>query len=506
MVGKLKAGQHVDPEDEFSRLLPSVDRREAVETLMQAAEAAAGEVQQSNPQAGLRMIDNLLGWNRTQLATAASVSAPTAPTPSGLISPFPGFDVGKRSGRMGEARSGGSAHNGEDFPAPVGTPIVAPMGGEVVASMRNARGGNQVRVRMDDGSIVGFAHLSSRGVEVGQRVEAGAQLGLSGNTGKSTGPHVHMTMEVNGKKVSPSDHFARQAPGAPEASEAFAAAFGSDGAAGQPQADAAGLEQPQIASLTGPLSLAPSQVLHLQEFRRTYSQRAEAEAERQRTDRHATTSAGVLGRLAGVGGAYPTTTEVRSLMRSDAISPQQGMQFLSIIDSDARQARSEARQALAWRREDQRENKETYLRGQVSSLLGPVYAGRATITETTGKLLAMAASERDPEVRQALTHAVHGELSQLQTLRQKGPEYQGAGSDLDGWETAYSGQLGGVRLPRGLDTQGARALIRSKLDEVRTELGRGDVPPEKVSSYMDRAERRLDLWFTQTFPPRAVKR
>ncbi|MFC3214057.1 hypothetical protein [Novosphingobium panipatense] len=121
-----------------------------------------------------------------------------------------------------------------------------------------------------------------------------------------------------------------------------------------------------------------------------------------------------------------------------------------------------------------------------------------------GKLTAAVSREADPELRQALMQSVHGELSQLQTLRQKGPEYQGAGDDLDGWEDTYAGQLGKVRLPRGMDTQSARALIRSKMDEVRTDLGRGNVSPEKVRGYMESAERRLDMWFSHTFPPRPV--
>ncbi|GAB7553103.1 hypothetical protein NRB_26090 [Novosphingobium sp. 11B] len=592
VIGKLKAGQQIDPADEFARLLPSVDRRAAVETLMQAVEAAAGEAQQSDPQAGLRMIDGLLGWAQRgsgrptddlpkplipgnlseairyrvknsdgsvstvrtmsigtdegevliptvvddkvvsdeaaiehfrktgenfgtfktpEEATAYAMALHsrheaqlakegTAPT-TGLLQPFQGFTAGKRTGKMGDARSGGSSHNGEDFPVPVGTPITSPLGGEVISSMRNARGGNQVRVRLDNGAIVGFAHLSSREVQVGQRVEAGAQLGLSGNTGKSTGPHVHMTMEVDGRKVSPSDYFAQRARAALPTSEALGSAFGSAGSG-----EDSGGEVSTITPLEGPLALSPGQVLHLQEFRRTYSQRAEAEAERRRSEDQAGNLSQLIARLTGAEGNYPTKAEVQAKVRAGAVSPQQGMQLLNIIDGDTRQARSDARQAVAWAREDQRESKESYLRSRVGSLLGPVYAGRATITETVGKLTAAVSRESDPELRQALMQSVHGELSQLQTLRQKGPEYQGAGDDLDGWEDAYGGQLGKVRLPRGMDTQSARGLIRSKLDEVRTELGRGNVPPDRVKGYMESAERRLDLWFSQTFPPRAVKR
>ena len=124
-----------------------------------------------------------------------------------LVAPFRGFGEHITS-RMGAPREGGSVHNGEDFAVPVGTPIVAPMQGTVIASFSNARGGRQVRVKMADGAIVGFAHLSQVHVKQGDTVEAGSDLGLSGATGHATGPHVHMTVEVNGKKVSPSEYFA----------------------------------------------------------------------------------------------------------------------------------------------------------------------------------------------------------------------------------------------------------------------------------------------------------
>lgn len=417
-----------------------------------------------------------------------------AAAPAGLLQPFQGFTAGKRTGKMGDARSGGSSHNGEDFPVPVGTPITSPLGGEVISSMRNARGGNQVRVRLDNGAIVGFAHLSSREVQVGQRVEAGAQLGLSGNTGKSTGPHVHMTMEVDGKKVSPSSYFAEQTAGTPTGSAAVAQA-----PLPSEQADLAG--GVQLAPPTGALTLSADQVLDLQDFRRTYSNRIDAKVERDRGEAQAATSAEYLTRLAGVG-AYPSPVEIRQALQSGRLSPQQGVQLLNIIDSDRRQAVSDARQAASWAREDTRESKEDYLKSRLGSILGPVYAGRSTITEATGKLLEAASNEADPEVRQALLREAGGELGSVQSLRLKGPEYQAADTDLSSWEETYASQLSKVRLPRGMDQTKARALIRSKMDTFRTELGRGNWPSDKVGVFMNSAERRLDQWFTTTFPPR----
>jgi murein DD-endopeptidase MepM/ murein hydrolase activator NlpD len=130
-----------------------------------------------------------------------------APHDGRVLEPFKGFHGATPTSRIGAPRKG-HTHNGEDYAAPEGTSIVAPMSGEVVASFRNAAGGNQVRVRMADGAIVGFAHLSKRDVKQGDRVNAGDLLGLSGNTGTSTGPHVHVTVEVGGRKVSAKQYFA----------------------------------------------------------------------------------------------------------------------------------------------------------------------------------------------------------------------------------------------------------------------------------------------------------
>jgi murein DD-endopeptidase MepM/ murein hydrolase activator NlpD len=131
-----------------------------------------------------------------------------------LSAPFQGFDTVKLTGKLGDQRDG-HVHNGEDFPVQDGTPIAAPMAGEVVASYNDTKngGGESVRVKLANGAIVGFAHLSARKVEVGDKVNAGELLGLSGQTGDATGPHVHMTVVVNGQHVSPRSYFASNGAG-----------------------------------------------------------------------------------------------------------------------------------------------------------------------------------------------------------------------------------------------------------------------------------------------------
>ncbi|SEC71763.1 protein of unknown function [Pseudomonas saponiphila] len=92
-----------------------------------------------------------------------------------------------------------------DIAMPVGTPIIAARGGVVVKTenAQNGRGdnpaGNFVRVLHDDGTMGVYLHLKQGSVSVreGQRVAVGSPLGLSGNTGNSSGPHLHFVVQRN---------------------------------------------------------------------------------------------------------------------------------------------------------------------------------------------------------------------------------------------------------------------------------------------------------------------
>jgi murein DD-endopeptidase MepM/ murein hydrolase activator NlpD len=94
-------------------------------------------------------------------------------------------------------------HHGLDFGAPVGTPVQATMGGRVVYAGWNDQGyGNLVIV--ENGSYrTYYAHLSEIPVQVNQVVQAGMIIGLSGNTGNSTGPHLHYEVRFNGNPIDP---------------------------------------------------------------------------------------------------------------------------------------------------------------------------------------------------------------------------------------------------------------------------------------------------------------
>ncbi|GAA1157080.1 M23 family metallopeptidase [Streptomyces hebeiensis] len=93
-------------------------------------------------------------------------------------------------------QSGGSlwssgSHSGVDFRAASGTPVVSVGTGTVVEAGWGGSYGNNIVIRMHDGTYTQYGHLSSIGVSVGQSVTPGQQIGLSGATGNVTGPHLH---------------------------------------------------------------------------------------------------------------------------------------------------------------------------------------------------------------------------------------------------------------------------------------------------------------------------
>ena len=95
-------------------------------------------------------------------------------------------------------------HNGIDLAVPVGTQIKSPMPGIVDAVISSGDGGNQIILKHDNGFKTGYAHLSKQLVKKGDKIKQGDVIGLSGNTGKSTGPHLHFTLtDPSGAKVDP---------------------------------------------------------------------------------------------------------------------------------------------------------------------------------------------------------------------------------------------------------------------------------------------------------------
>ncbi|MEU1226884.1 M23 family metallopeptidase [Streptomyces sp. NPDC005828] len=102
-------------------------------------------------------------------------------------------------------------HSGQDFAVPVGTPVKAAAAGTVVKAGPNGGGdgpayGNAIVIKHANGTYSQYAHLSKIQVHIGQKVGAGQQIALSGNTGNSSGPHLHFEIRTTpnyGSAVNP---------------------------------------------------------------------------------------------------------------------------------------------------------------------------------------------------------------------------------------------------------------------------------------------------------------
>ena len=95
-------------------------------------------------------------------------------------------------------------HRGTDFAAPMGTPIMASGNGVIKKAGWCGGGGNCVKIKHNSTYQTVYAHMSkfARGIKPGVRVKQGQTIGYVGSTGKSTGPHLHYEVIVNGKKVN----------------------------------------------------------------------------------------------------------------------------------------------------------------------------------------------------------------------------------------------------------------------------------------------------------------
>ena len=130
----------------------------------------------------------------------------------GFYSPFPymawhiSSPFGYRSCPFGSGNQ--EFHNGIDIPKPVGTPIRAVADGYVTIAQFSSRAGNWIRINHGYIEGIGFVesdylHNNRNLVIVGQRVSAGEVIAEVGSTGRSTGPHLHLNIRVNGQNVNP---------------------------------------------------------------------------------------------------------------------------------------------------------------------------------------------------------------------------------------------------------------------------------------------------------------
>ncbi|RCK72366.1 MAG: metalloendopeptidase [Anaerolineae bacterium] len=128
-----------------------------------------------------------------------TVELPKAPkTTSESVNSPRGLPV---KGRLTQGSHAG--HVALDFGVPVGTPVKATLDGKVVYAGWNDQGYGNLVIIENGPYRVYFAHLSKIPVKLGEKVTAGTIIGYSGNTGNSTGPHLHYEVRKNGQAIDP---------------------------------------------------------------------------------------------------------------------------------------------------------------------------------------------------------------------------------------------------------------------------------------------------------------
>lgn len=100
-------------------------------------------------------------------------------------------------------------HNGVDMAAPSGTPILAAYDGTVVQASYSNTMGNYIMIDHGDGLYTIYMHASALGVSKGESVTKGQKIGAVGSTGRSTGPHLHFSVRLNGSYMSPWNYLSK---------------------------------------------------------------------------------------------------------------------------------------------------------------------------------------------------------------------------------------------------------------------------------------------------------
>ena len=129
-------------------------------------------------------------------------------TPPTYIKPLSGGRQTSGFGRRKAPTKGASTnHRAIDWATPTGTAIWASSGGTVSVAGWQSGYGYVVYINHPDGNQTRYGHLSKILVSPGQKVKQGQKIALSGNTGRSTGPHLHFELRVNGTPVNPYNYF-----------------------------------------------------------------------------------------------------------------------------------------------------------------------------------------------------------------------------------------------------------------------------------------------------------
>ncbi|WP_415948183.1 M23 family metallopeptidase [Streptomyces sp. KLOTTS4A1] len=174
-----------------------------------ANEAAAGDALKSVTATQLESIKAQAAAQAKSATSVKQAAAKKAKKAAGWTDPVDHYRLSASYAQAGGMWA--SKHSGQDFAVPVGTPVEAVHAGTVVKAGPNGGGdgpayGNAIVIKHSNGKYSQYAHLSKIQVKIGQKVKTGQRIALSGNTGNSSGPHLHFEIRTTpnyGSAINP---------------------------------------------------------------------------------------------------------------------------------------------------------------------------------------------------------------------------------------------------------------------------------------------------------------
>ncbi|KAF4407101.1 MULTISPECIES: M23 family metallopeptidase [Streptomyces] len=171
---------------------------------------STGTTQSAEAKAGTKAAAKADAEERAGDKGAADRSKRDKPTAASWTKPVDDYTKGSDFGIGGDRWA--NKHSGQDFVVPTGTSVKAAHTGTVVTAGWGGSYGNNVVIKHGDNTYTQYAHLSKLGVQPGDQLKTGEEIGKSGSTGNSTGPHLHFetrTTPEYGSGVEPV-HFLKE--------------------------------------------------------------------------------------------------------------------------------------------------------------------------------------------------------------------------------------------------------------------------------------------------------
>ncbi len=195
------AAESTDSAAAFQQVLMTMLLSNSTSSLTSSSSSSSGMGDMLTPLLMLLLEQMISSSVETESSSATTQSSQTGQVSTLSTRPTPaGRPVG---GTITQGYTG--SHNGIDFGVVVGTEVKSTMAGEVVYAGWNDQGYGNLVIVENGGYRTYYAHLSSIPVQVGDQVLAGNTIGLSGNTGNSTGPHLHYEIRYNMQCIDPTD-------------------------------------------------------------------------------------------------------------------------------------------------------------------------------------------------------------------------------------------------------------------------------------------------------------